>query len=346
MLRLPPLAVSMPCLTTSLQRRYHQTMLLLSVFLLIQPLSALKFTMIPDQETSALNARGDAVSAYLDSYLTATCGIQVDDTTYVPVSDYQEAVEAFVNGSVDFAWFGGLTGVDASLRDPDAIFVAQRIEDQQFTSVFIQADGLDLKSLEDVEGKTLALGSPSSTSGRLMPEYFLRTSFVEPKSIVFTGSHDNTIDVIKNGTYEVGALNMIVWEQRLASGTTGNVTVFYVTPQYPDYLWAVSSKVPTIGTCENISQVMQEAFLQATNETAPTLLESFGAEKFVTVNVEEYQPIEEIGCSLGLIAEQYCRTAITSPPTGAPSPAATSHALCSHSAAELLLCAALLILLF
>lgn len=58
--------------------------------------------------------------------------------------------------------FGGGPGGAALLR----------AEDAKFTSRFITASD-NIKSFADLKGKTFAFGAPSSTSGHLMPRYFL-----------------------------------------------------------------------------------------------------------------------------------------------------------------------------
>jgi hypothetical protein len=39
-----------------------------------------------------------------------------------------------------------------------------------------------------------------------------------------------------NGQAEVGALNSVVWRNRVDANTTGGTSVFYTTPEYVDYL--------------------------------------------------------------------------------------------------------------
>src|SRR5688572_16398318 len=64
----------------------------------------LRYTAIPDQNTTELQAKFAPLTAYLSKQL----GVPVE---YVPVRDYQAAVESFKNGDVLLVWFGGLTGV-------------------------------------------------------------------------------------------------------------------------------------------------------------------------------------------------------------------------------------------
>jgi phosphonate transport system substrate-binding protein len=56
-------------------------------------------------------------------------------------------------------------------RTGNAIPIAQRAEDEKFISRYIVPVNSPAKSLQDLKGKTFAFGSPSSTSGHLMPRF-------------------------------------------------------------------------------------------------------------------------------------------------------------------------------
>ena len=189
----------------------------------------------------------------------------------------------------------------------------------KFTSVFISDADMDLTSIDDVQDKTLAFGSDSSTSGHLMPQYYLTEADVTPSSTIFTGSHDATIDAVMNGTTQVGALNSVVWHRRLTANTTGNTSVFYTTPQFVDYLWVAGSGITdkwasiegdpsSVPGCEDINALITEAFLSTTNETAigQALFAAYSTVGYVAITEDEYDPIEETGCALGMIEKKYC----------------------------------------
>ena len=90
----------------------------------------LRIGAIPDQNPEKLNRLYGLVADELSQQL----GVKV---SYLPVTDYAAAVSAFRTGSLDLVWFGGLTGVQASLQKPGAQMLAQRDIDAQFYTVFI-----------------------------------------------------------------------------------------------------------------------------------------------------------------------------------------------------------------
>ena len=65
----------------------------------------LTFTAIPGQDEATMNARATAVTNYLQDYINNTCGIAVN-IVYNPVANYQDAVDALLERTADFGWYG------------------------------------------------------------------------------------------------------------------------------------------------------------------------------------------------------------------------------------------------
>ncbi|MEB3273763.1 MAG: putative selenate ABC transporter substrate-binding protein [Prochlorothrix sp.] len=264
---------------------------------------------IPDQDPDKVQRLYDRLTGYLGQEL----GVSVD---YQPVTDYAAAVTAFRVGDLDLVWFGGLTGVQARLQVPGAQAIVQRDIDATFTSVFIASAGSGLTPLAEVadltalQGRSFTFGSESSTSGRLMPQYFLQQAGVELEdfrgSVGFSGNHDATIKLVEAGTYEAGALNSQVWEARVAEGAIDPdaVQVILETPPYYDYHWLIRPEVETrygVG----FTQKVQAAFvsLDATVPEEAEILDLFGAIQFIPTENENYSQIETIGRQIGKIQD-------------------------------------------
>jgi len=151
--------------------------------------SVLRVSAIPDEAPTELLRKFKPLGAYLEQ----ETGMKIQ---FVPVTDYAAVVEALAADKLELAWLGGFTFVQARLRSGNAIPIAQRAEDEKFTSRFIAAAGSGISKLEDLKGKTFAFGSPSSTSGHLMPRYFLLQAGIDPerdfKRLAFSGAHDAT----------------------------------------------------------------------------------------------------------------------------------------------------------
>ena len=270
--------------------------------------TVLQIGAIPDQNPEKLNRLYGTLSAELSEKLDVP-------VRYAPVSNYAAAVSAFRTGSIDLVWFGGLTGVQARLQTPGARVLAQRDIDAEFTSVFIAngASGLrpftSADQLVELKGRRLAFGSESSTSGRLMPQFFMGENGVKPEDLAgggpgFSGSHDATVAVVQSGAYEVGALNEQVWRSNVADGRVdpGKVSVIWRTPPYVDYHWVVRPGLDErFG--DGFTDKLQSALLDlsADTENGATILELFGAERFIPAKDEDYVMIETVGRQLGKI---------------------------------------------
>jgi phosphonate transport system substrate-binding protein len=259
------------------------------------------FTAIPDQDETKLQKRFGKVA----DYLTEQLGVEV---IYIPVKSYAAAVTAFRNNQVQLAWFGGLSGVKARALVAGSEVLAQGVEDKQFETYFIanKATGLEVSTEfpKGIKGKVFTFGSKGSTSGRLMPEYYVREHFKSsPKDVFkrvgFSGDHSRTIALVQSGAYEVGAVNFKVWDSEKAQGKidTDQVSVIWKTPAYPDYQWSVRGDVDKnwgVGFKEKIRHVLL-------NMNAPDLLAAFPRSGFIPASNADYKPIENVAKQIGLI---------------------------------------------
>lgn len=263
---------------------------------------------IPDQDPEKLQR----LYGKLAAYLSAELGVPVE---YQPVTDYTAAVTAFKVGDLDLVWFGGLTGVQARLQVPDAEAIAQRDIDAEFHSIFIANTASGLASIENptdlmsLKGKTFTFGSESSTSGRLMPQYFLSEAGVELSDFKgdpgFSDSHDATLKLVESGSYDAGALNEQVWLDRVAEGEVdeSKVQAIWQTPAYYDYHWVVNADKLNEQYGEGFTEKVQAALLKldASNPDQAEILELFGAEKFIETQNDNYAQIEAVGREIGKI---------------------------------------------
>lgn len=264
--------------------------------------AVLRFTAIPDQNSTELEEK----FAPFADHLEAELGVPVE---YVPARDYQAAVEMFKNGDVQLAWFGGLTGVQARAAVEGARAIAQGEADPEYYSYFIahRDTGLERSDEfpEEIADLSFTFGSESSTSGRLMPEHFIRREtgeapgdfFSEP--VGFSGSHDKTVALVESGQYEAGAVNYKVYDARVAAGKTDPevVRVIWKTPTYADYNWTVHPLVE-----ERFGQGFIERLQDAlTGIEDPELLAALPRERLVEASNEEFAGIEEVARELDML---------------------------------------------
>jgi phosphonate transport system substrate-binding protein len=262
----------------------------------------LVFTAIPDQDETRLVQRFTRMA----EYLTEKLGVQVK---YLPVTSYPAAVTAFTNDQVQLAWFGGFTGVQARRQVPGSLAIAQGAEDVAFKSFIIANVKTGLKKSDnfpkEIVGKTFTFGARASTSGRLMPEFFIRKQFASrgPDEIFarvgFSGDHSRTIQLVQSGAFEVGVLDYSVWELDLKAGKIdlSQVSIIWETPTYPDYQWTVRGDIDKkfgVGF-----QAKLTATLLAIDDRE--ILDQFARSKFIPAKNSDYLPIEEVAKAVNLL---------------------------------------------
>jgi len=263
----------------------------------------LRFTAIPDSRKTELDLRFRPLAAHLEREL----GLPVE---YVPTADYAASVEMFKNGDVQLAWFGGLTGVQARAAVDGSRAIAQGKLDPRFKSYFVAHDLEPAEAgapfpTETLRGKRFTFGSRQSTSGRLMPEYFIRqASGLAPDELFaevgFSGSHDKTAELVDSGAFEAGVLNYKTYERLLAEGRIRAETcrVVWTTPEYADYNWTVHPRVDErfgAGTTRAI-----QAALLALDD--PDLLASLQRpDGLIEASNGDYAGIAEVARALGFL---------------------------------------------
>ncbi|MGF6690371.1 phosphonate transport system substrate-binding protein [Metapseudomonas resinovorans] len=261
-----------------------------------QAADVLKVSAIPDEAPTELLRKFKPLGAYLEQQL----GMKVE---FVPVADYAAVVESLAADRLDMAWLGGFTFVQTRLKTGNAVPLVQREQDEKFTSKFISADPA-VKTLQDLKGKTFAFGSVSSTSGSLMPRYFMQKDGVVPEEffsrVAYSGAHDATVAWVQAGKVDGGVLNASVWQKLVDAGKvdTNKVTVFATTPPYYDYNWTVRGTLDPA-----LAEKIKQAFLalDPANPEHKAILDLQAATRFIPTKPENYQGIEEAARSAGLL---------------------------------------------
>jgi phosphonate transport system substrate-binding protein len=263
---------------------------------------ALRFTAIPGEDPTRMREKFAPVATYLSKQL----GVPVE---YVHATKYSASVEMFKNGDVMLAWFGGLTGVQARDAIEGARAIAQGVEDPKYHSYFIANAATGLTRTDefpmDVAGKTFTFGSKSSTSGRLMPEHFIRRfTGKSPEEFLgsaprFSGSHDLTCEQVEKGVVDVGAVSYTTYDRRVEEGVTdpGVCKIIWQTPDYPDYNFTAHPELDeTFGA--GFTDKLQKALISMRGEE---LLGGFQRSGMIPATNEDFAPIEELARELGML---------------------------------------------
>lgn len=279
-----------------------RTALVLLVLLLITPLvqaveEILKVSAIPDENPNELSR----IYTPFAEYLAKELGMKV---RFIPVVDYAATVEGLAAKKLDLVWYGGFTSVQAVKRTGNARRLAMRQEDADFKSVFVTRADSGIRTLGDLKGRTFSFGSVSSTSGHLMPRYFLLKNGINPdrdlRQVAYSGAHDATALWVESGKVDAGALNFLVWEKLVQARKVdpNKVTVFWTTPLYADYVWTVRGDLDR-GLPERITSAFLK--LDYANPEHRRLLDLHRTKKYIRASDEDWKGIEEAAMAAGLL---------------------------------------------
>ena len=243
--------------------------------------------MIPDAGATQVSIQEKEP---LKAYLAKSLGQEVN--LIIP-TNYNATVEGLGNGSLDFAYLGGLTYVKAH-RQYGVVPLVQRTSDLEFHSLFITGANSSIHSLADLKGKTFAFGDINSTSGHLMPYYELKQAGINADADLkyrYTGSHPATAKAVESGATDAGALDETVYNSMIADGKLdkSKVRVFYTSKPFLDYVW-VSRK--------EVSKQDQEKFVSAFTSLQEgkddQILTILRGKKFVRASDDKYELLRKI----------------------------------------------------
>ena len=233
----------------------------------------------------------------LKDYLQTALGQPVD--LIIP-TNYNATVEAVGNGSLDFAYLGGLTYLKAH-EQYGATPLVQRETDRQFHSLFITQTDSAIHSLADLKGKSFAFGDINSTSGHLMPYLAMKDAGINPDTDLkfrYSGSHPATAKAVEAGAVDAGALDETVFRQLTSDKTVdpAKVRVFYTTPPFVDYVWVARKDVNPA-----LAQKFAEDFLKLQQPQDAQILDILRGTRFVQADDDEYSKLRAVAKQLGML---------------------------------------------
>jgi phosphonate transport system substrate-binding protein len=197
----------------------------------------LHLVLTPSQKPTDLLAAGEDFGKALGQLV----GVPVRVTV---ASDYAAVIEALRNRTADLAFVHPAGYVLAS-REAKAMIVARNLWHGKSTfssRIFVRKES-GFKTLEDLRGKTMAFVDPASSSGYIYPMVMLMQRGLvkgrDPKTffreVVFSGSHDASMQALLNGHVDAIATFDLAHEQYLKDqAQRDKLTWVAETPQIPE----------------------------------------------------------------------------------------------------------------
>ncbi len=261
-------------------------------------ITELRVSFIPTESAEEVLERYQGIIDYLSEEL------DMKVKPYV-ATDYTGVIEAMRSQKVDVAWYGPFSYILAAKEAGAEAFVSPIGEDGKdiYYSYFITYKGSGIDSLDDLKGKSFAFGDPASTSGHLIPRYYLTKAGLNPEedmTVQFSGGHDATALAVKNKKVDAGAMASEVYERMKKKGLIDPdmVVIFKKSDPLPLDPWAYRSDLP-----RELKDRIKEALLTI-EEKAPEALEGTGFIKFKAVDDSRYDVIRDVAKTLNLDLEK------------------------------------------
>jgi phosphonate transport system substrate-binding protein len=163
------------------------------------------FAVVPAENASGVSDRYTPFVNYLSKELGIKVNLRV-------ANDYAAVIEGQRAGNIQVAYYGPASFARARLTGvkTDAFVIDVNSDGSKgYYSVFYVLAKSPYQKLEDLKGKNLGLVDPNSTSGNNMPRFKMNQMGVDPdkffSQVVFTGSHENAVLALVQGTVDVAA---------------------------------------------------------------------------------------------------------------------------------------------
>ncbi|MDJ0698715.1 MAG: phosphate/phosphite/phosphonate ABC transporter substrate-binding protein [Woeseiaceae bacterium] len=263
--------------------------------------AVVRLGVLPDQSKESVVAK----YAPLVDYLSRQTGLDIE--LVVPV-DYAAMVRDFSAHRIHLANFGGLTFTEAERTD-HAEPLVMRDTDLRFASCYLVTAADKRKSLDEFRGETFSFGPELSTSGHLMPRYFLKAAEIDPEAFFastrHSAGHDETARWVRDGVVAIGVANCMIVEGMHADGRLGpdDIRVLETTPAYADYVWAVHEHMGL-----DLKIRLRDAFmaLDATDAGHRAILQTLGATAYLPASRADFNDVRraardvDVAAMLGL----------------------------------------------
>jgi len=166
----------------------------------------LTFAVVPAENASGVTERWTPFVAYLSKELGVKVNLRI-------ANDYAAVIEGQRAGNIQIASYGSASFARARLTGVKTDAFANDINSDGSTGYysvfFVKASSL-YKKVDDLKGKNLGLVDPNSTSGNNVPRFELDKMGIPDADtyfgkVVFTGSHENAVLALSQGTVDVAA---------------------------------------------------------------------------------------------------------------------------------------------
>ena len=262
------------------------------------PNGQVRFGVEPYEDPAKLTPAYKVLASALERSLGCPVKLQIVET-------YTAEVLAMRNGKLDVAQFGPLGFVFASQRakaEAVASFGDSRGRLTTYRAAIWVPKDSPIRTVADLEGRSLALSEPGSTSGDALPRFALRKAGLRESDVQidYAGGHAEALLALTNGKVDAAEINTQQQATATAEGTF-DASKFR-------RIWA-SSPIPNdpITVRGTLPASFKRAVKRALTNLKPADVARVGAFLDVTppgplipVTKKTYKPLFDLAATLGL----------------------------------------------
>ena len=217
-------------------------------------------------------------------------------------SDYAGVIQAMRFKKVDLAWYGNKSAMEAVDRADGEVF-AQTINNDGTTGYYslmiVNADSpykTEQDVLKDAAKLTFANGDPNSTSGNLVPGYYVFAKNNVDANKIFkrtlNANHESNAMAVANKQVDVGTFNTENWAmmEKKNPDIIKKLKIVWQSPEIP------SDPLVWRKDLDDASKQKIKTFLMTYGSTPEekAVLDALGWSKFRESNNDQLKPIREL----------------------------------------------------
>jgi len=194
---------------------------------------------------------------------------------------YAAVVKGLCSNQADIAWYGPVTfGQAHKMCGAELLALDVKKGNSTYFSGIFTKKGNGVNKITDLKGRTLSVGSTSSTSSFNFPMAMIIDAGVDPvndiKKVVITGSHTNSIAALKEGHTDAAAASFNSWEKAVNKGIIdpSKFRVLAKSEPIPNPPLAVNPNLPT-----EMKAKLKAAFNDIHKHVNPELIRGYGGKK-------------------------------------------------------------------
>jgi phosphonate transport system substrate-binding protein len=171
---------------------------------------------------------------------------------------YGAAVDALVEGNVDFVRFGPASYILAKNRNDNIRLLAMehKKNKKRFYGVFIVLQNSSINSIKDLKGKSFAFGDKNSTIGRYLSQAELVEAGIRSADLSrygYLGRHDKVALAVAVGNYDAGVVKENTFKKYAESKGLKKIA------QFPN---VTKPWVMRAGFDDNLFAILRQALLE------------------------------------------------------------------------------------